>query len=339
MTYKYCIYSFLASTLLLGHLNAEEEDEDYDPIKFPTRQTFFSNAEFLYWKVAEGALDYAIRMEEPAAQPLVFASGDYKKARYDWAPAFRLGFAYYRAPHLWEMLWQYTWFFSNGSNETHIPGGANEFLTATWNELTSPPLERATSEITLHYHLGDYLVARVFDPNPHLRLRLYGGLTSALIKQNWKVSYYNFIDAHDDLKNKWRFFGGGLRLGLNADWFQGGCIYITGKTSIASLVGSYRNHAFQTTGPDSTPIRNATYKDPRLVFHAQFILGPSYQRSFGTCKCWDLEIFGGYEFNTWFNLQEVYRSSLSSPAAFKETNLETGMLGFHGLTARITVYY
>lgn len=151
----------------------------------------------------------------------------------------------------------------------------------------------------------------------------------------------NIVAGSEHIKNKWRYAGGGLRLGITVDWFWTGRIFFSGKASIATLVGAYRNHARQTTNAagfdPEIPVRNVVYDSPRFAFHSQILLGPSYQRSFCTPRPWDFELFIGYEFNAWFNLQEVYRSSLSAVNAAKETNLETGVLGFQGLDLRVTI--
>ncbi len=329
------------SCLLAVTDTGEPEEKETEVSKFDTRQRIFGSLEFLYWTVQEGALDYAIHMKHPAPAAPSFASGNFKTADFDWAPGFRIVAGFYRAPHYWEVFAQYTWFYSKGSNRTFAPSEAGEFLSATWAEMTTPPLQTAESHIDIHYQIGDLLVTRVFDPNPHLRMRWVGGITTAFIDQNWKIDYFNFVGGHDHIKSKWKFAGAGLRLGITVDWFWTGKIYFTGKASIATLVGAYHNRARQTTNAagfdPEVPVRDVLYNSPRFAFHSQILLGPSYQTSFCGCKQWDLELFAGYEFNAWFNLQEVYRSSQSAGGFPKETNLETGVLGFHGIVLRATI--
>jgi hypothetical protein len=339
---------FLFSILALSSISlfavtdtGEPEEKETEENKFDMRQKIFGSAEFLYWTVQEGALDYAIHMKNPAPAAPIFGTGNYKIANFNWAPGFRVVAGFYRAPHYWEVFGQYTWFYAKNSNRTFAPSGAGEFLNATWAEMTTPPLHSAESHIDIHYHVGDLLVTRVFDPNPHLRMRWVGGMTTAFIDQNWKIDYNNFLGGFDHIKSKWKFAGGGLRLGITVDWFWTGEIFLTGKASIATLVGAYHNRAKQTTNaagfdPD-VPVRNVLYNSPRFAFHSQILLGPSYQTSFCRPGLWDFELFVGYEFNAWFNLQEVYRTGLSTGGFAKETNLETGVLGFHGASIRATI--
>ena len=72
-------------------------------------QIFSGSAEFLYWSVAEGALDYALSMRHNAWGPSPsYAQGKFENATYGLDPGFRLGLLYFRATHYWEARWQYT---------------------------------------------------------------------------------------------------------------------------------------------------------------------------------------------------------------------------------------
>jgi len=299
---------------------------------FVERSQLFVSAEFLYWTVEEGVLDYAVRMDKSTPATETFAIGDYKTADYEWRPGYRVALAWYNCPSYWEATAQYTWFYDKGSDSTEDPSETDRFLNPTWETITGPPFRKARSLISLHYHVGDLTVARVFNPNPHLRLRLLGGFTSSYIKQNWKIHYSNFQKSFDKLENKWRFWGGGARVGINIDWFWGGQFYLTGRSSFATLIGTYKNEATQTIN-NNIIVRDATYDDHRFTMHTQFILGPSWQVP---CDCWSLELFAGYEFNIWFNLQETFRSQLSDIDETKETRHARGLLGLHGFTGRLT---
>lgn len=340
---KYLLFSSLLLPYFALHAqgSAQPEPVDQELCRFNSRERAFANLEFLYWTVDEGALEYAIRNKSAAWGPTpAFAKGHYKLATFDWAPGLRLAAGYYNSPKYWEMIGQYTWIYVSGSNQVHSPSTPNEFIEATWNEFTPTPLAKAKSHIDLHYHVGDALVTRVFDPNPHLRMRIMGGLTTAWIEQRWKVHYSNATN-HDNIKNHWKYFAGGLRAGFSVDWFWGYRFYLAGKTTFATLIGSYKNRVsqkttFAPTGADDVniPVRNILYEDHRFAFHAQMLVGPSYQQAF---NCFDLEIFAGYEFNVWMNLQEVYRSAQTAPGAAKENKLSTGTLGLQGLTLRMTL--
>ncbi len=305
-------------------------------------QVFSASAEFLYWSVAEGALDYALKMNQDAWGPTAsFAQGKFQKATFGLDPGFRLEFHYFRAPHFWESRWQYTRMTSRGENRSSKPRPSEQFLTGTFPQVLTNPLTGAHSRIHLNYNVFDWLIDRVFFPNPHLRLRVVGGASLAWISQDWKVVYNDSTPNFTTIRNRWAFTGAGLKTGSIVDWYWTWDLYMTAQGFVGLLMGSYSNRAeqnttLQLTGADNPeiPVRNAHYKDARGTVTAQFMLGPSYQKNFA---CKRLEFFVGFEMNTWLNLQEVYRSTQAAASLAKETWMNTGLLTFYGLTSRLTL--
>ncbi|NGX39361.1 MAG: hypothetical protein KR126chlam1_00687 [Chlamydiae bacterium] len=302
---------------------------------FVEQSQLFLTGEFLYWTVEEGAVDYAIRMNKETPAQKTAPIGDYKSADFEFDPGFRVSLGWYNCPKYWELTGQYTWLKSKGSDSASKPDDPNLFLNPTWSTFpNTAPYVKAESSIELKYQLGDLYVARVFDPNPHLRMRFIGGLTVAVIEQDWDFSYTNEAEGVDRYKNEWCFTGGGVRLGTTIDWFWGYGFYLTGRVTVASLVGSYENKANQTNF-DGECIRAGKFEETRFSFHTQFLLGPSWQCP---CDCWSFELFAGYEFNSWFNLHEVYRiPSINPQDDPKPTILNRSLLGMHGLTVRLTL--
>jgi hypothetical protein len=297
----------------------------------------FINGEFLYWTVSEGALDYALTMKNPAPMGAgLLALGDFRRAKFDWDPGFRVALGYYHSQKLMNVWGEYTRIRVKNSNSAKKPDDADLYLTATFPTALGILLS-AKSRIRMHYDLVDFLVARVFIPNPHLRLRLLGGLTGARLRQKWNIVYYDDTDSAKAI-NRWRFLGGGLKIGLGIDWFWISDFYLTGKTVFGFLVGKYKNRAIRmstTTTPENVPFGDSKYEHYRPSFTTQFIIGPSWQKTF---SCSRVEIFAGYEFNGWFNLHEIFRSRWTGDQEDeKETYINRELLALHGLTVRMTV--
>lgn len=305
-------------------------------------QIVSSHAEFLYWTVIEGDLDYALKMRSDAWGPTnSYAQGRFEKATYGFDPGFRLGFLYFRAPHYWEVRWQYTRMTNRGTNHSSKPTPGNQFLTGTWPQITNQPLAGIKSEIHLNYNVFDWLITRVFFPNPHLRLRVLGGACTVWMDQDWKVRYSDSTPNTTTIRNKWHFVGAGLKSGSMADWYWTGDLYMTAAGYFGVLVGNYSNHARQTTtfqptvnDDTSVPVRNASFHDTRPTVLMQMMLGPSYQKNF---PCNRIEIFAGFEMTSWFNLQEIYRSTSGSPQDAKETWINSSLMALYGLSTRLTV--
>ncbi len=304
-------------------------------------QIYSVHAELLYWTVAEGALDYALTMKDNAWGTPSYAQGTFQTAGYDMDPGFRIALLYFRAPHYWEVKWQYTRIANEGHDHASKPAPAANYLTGTWPQIFTDPVSSATSHIRLFYDVFDMAVSRVFFPNPHLRLRILGGATIAWLEQDWKVRYGDGSSNSTVIRNKWQYIGGGLKTGSMADWYWTGELYMTGLWSFGLLMGTYDNQAKQTSTfqPNpaynpNVPLRKASYSDIRPVFTGQMLLGPSWQRNYPKNR---IEVFAGFEMNVWFNLQEIYRSTSGSASQAKETWLSTSLLSLYGLTTRVTV--
>ncbi len=310
-------------------------------------QVYTINVEALYWMVAEGGLEYSIAMQNPGwGAPDVptapgFAQGNFNSARYSWEPGFRIGVSYFRAPRYWEMKVDYTRLSASGNDRAHKPPRANVFLNPTWPTTLMDSLRGAKSYIHLNYNVFDLLVDRFFNPNPHLRLRLVGGMSVAWMNQNWQISYFDAVNHGTLIRNKWRYVGAGLKTGTMIDWYWGGNIYVTGSGIIGAFMGGYWNKSVQTVNfqpapflNPKTPIRNFRFFDPHPAFTMQVLFGPSWQKNYCNNR---VEIFAGYELNIWANLQEIYHS-LGAPAnQFQESWINSSLIALQGLTVRATV--
>lgn len=341
----------LSSLLMISSVicaDTGQQIEAYDADLFnKDKRVFFANAEFLYWLVNESALQYAVKMDhEPWSQTQSTAAvGQAQNSIFNWSPGCRLSFGYFNAPHYWDFITQYTYVPSSGHTHVKSPKNGSAYLNGTWAQPdlgeNSPPiaLQEAKSNLRLNYTVLDFFCSRRFDPNEHLRLNLFGGLTTAFIHQQWSIHYKDLLDQTSLIRNRWRFDGVGLRLGAKIDWYMGCDLYLTASTSGGLLSGWYKNTSYQTVSTPlpnanpSLPIRNFTNEDHRLASTANVILGPSWQKRFTKTR---IEIVTGYELTMWANLHEVYHSSVTAPTAAKELFLDNSILSLQGLTVRLS---
>jgi hypothetical protein len=315
-------------------------DYDYDLFRKDVRVVFV-NAEFLYWTASEGSLDYAIKMKKPAWGPTTDASGSFQRADFGWNPGFRGNIGYFNAPNFWDLYGQYTYYKGTGTDHAHAPKESDLLLNGTWpepNPTGTASLAKAHSDIKLRIDLVEFLVTRRFHPNAHLRMRLYGGIDAAWLRQSWAINYTDTAGVKSHLRNQWRFNGAGLRLGYIVDWYMHiHGFYLTGAISVAGFAGSYKNISRETSHfsgvgfNPALPLRNAHYKDNRLISHVQVMAGPSWQQYYTNYR---VEVFAGYEFNMWNNLHEVYRSIEGAATASKPTIMSNCSIGLQGLTVR-----
>jgi hypothetical protein len=303
---------------------------DYDLFR-KEAECHFVSGELLVWTADEGALDYALLMNQPAPAT-TYAQGVVQSASYNVDPGFRIKIGHFNAPKYYEVFGQYAYIEIVGRNRASKPSPASLFLTPTWDPIYTSPTISATSHIQLHYNLFDLLAARHFIPNPHLRLKFMAGATVPWISQDWKVHYASNTLDFTSLRNKWHYVGAGMRIGVQGDWYWGADVYMTGYATVAGVMGSYHNTSRERA--NGVLVRDVDYQEARGALHTQLAVGPSYQRNFTNNR---VEFFTGYELNFWSSLHEVYRSTSSSPQGPKETNWGSSLLTLQGLTVRLTV--
>ena len=301
-------------------------------------QGYSGHVELLYWKAMEGVMNYAFKTDSVEPAGTTSAIGQYENATYGMDPGFRLALSFFRAPHYWEVWAQYTRMTSHGSNHITAPTGGNQYLDPVW-QASSPigadqTLSEADSSLHLNYNVVDYNFDRVFQPNPHLRLRLIGGLTGAWINQNTNIDYSYLSGDSSSVQLKWNYWGGGFRFGFMGDWYWFEDFYMTSRFTLAGFVGPYKNNNRQTS--DGIVTRNTRYDDTRAVMNMQLMVGPSWQKVFGKTR---LELFAGCEYNIWGNLQEVYDTPPQLPTTSRGAIINKGDLSFIGLTTRATMNF
>jgi len=324
--------------------NTQAKKTSYDTDLFhKDKKVYFVNAEFLYWMVNEGALDYALQMKSPAWGIDTQGVGHYKITDFDWSPGFRLNIGYFNAPHYWDTLLQFTHFKGRGDGHAKTRNVPNEFLNGTWPapsfDPEGAPLAKARTHIDLRLNLLEGLFTRRFFPNPHLRMRLFGGPAVLWIRQNWEIDYKDTAGQKSHIRNYWRFTGAGIRVGYLVDWFLGrGGFFFTGLVSGALYAGNYHNVSRQTSTDDMSgflnpalPLRNVHYHDTRIVPQLQVLAGPSWQMGFGNYRT---ELFLGYELSIWGNLHEVFRTTQATPTGSKETRINNSLVCIQGVTFR-----
>lgn len=294
---------------------------------------FSFHGSFLFWRVQEGDIDYVLKQQHTPPGGTSYAQGKLEKASYDGEPGFRIALSYFRAPKYWEIWGEYTRLTARGSDHTDASSDPTLFLNSTWPDIITRPITSARSGLHFNYNVADLLVDRFFNPNPHLRLRLLGGATVAWMNQDFYISYTNALSEMNKVHAAWKFIGGGLRLGTTIDWFCGYDIYLTARATAVTLLGSYHNEARQVVSTTAQPVRDMHFSDVRPALGVQGMFGPSWQHSFCASR---MELFVGYEINTWLNLQEIYRSTGSTASAAKETWINSSALALQGLTTRLT---
>lgn len=316
---------FVLSTIAFSFcIGAEAEPDLYNK----DIASFFINAEALYWTAYGDCLKYAwIGTSDNL-------NGHYKKAHFKWDLGTRISFGYFNASKHWELQMQYVWHYISGAKTIYRPTSTYGDIYICWPH-SGYVCTQAHNNVALHYQTLDLLADRVFIPNPHFRLRFVGGLTTAKMKESFNTWAYT---SQDDtrVETMWKYLGIGLKLGTSLDWFLGKNFYLTGSCALGALIGHHKSDIDYSITGYLNLSENTKYKDWRPACSAQFLAGPSWQKSFGKCR---VEVFAGYEITEWFNVLEILgmadvNSGWSDLSP--RTRTERSALGLHGLTCRLS---
>lgn len=337
------IFFYLASSLLhasyygdytvprCGCDNCSEENISDEYVPFDAdlfhkeKKVIHIDPELLFWTIQSGSLYYAASPNHCASSFHTFIpTGRYERTKYDWTPGLRITMGFFHAPHYWNACAQYTFFTSYGSDHCK-----KQFLIPTWPSLDSD-VEKAKSSVRLQENLINLMVSRVFFPNPHLRLKILGGITAGAFENRWHVTYKDAINTNK-IETKWTMWGIGPRIGVHFDWYWFCHIYFTGKATFGGILGGYHNRSNQ---KNCSPAASShiCYRDYRFAPNIQYFLGYSWQYCFKDNR---VELVLGYEFNDWENLQEIYYFAVSP-----QTNIPRmaqSNLMIHGAALRLTL--
>lgn len=292
----------------------EPRPYDYDLFS-KDRETVYADLEAVVWKLLNNQA-IGLKFNQPINAPLTGEPGTPSQVinmNWKWRPGFRVTVGYFNAPKYWEVMGQYTWFQDSASKSVISPGTSSQHYLKvggyTPAALSSPyqllqnPVECIHAKGDLYYNDFSTLVARNFYPNPHLRLRVLGGLTSLWAHQDTHVSneFFN-VPASLDYDYHSKYWGVGFKMGTGADWYWGKDFYLTGKVFWAIVTGRWNTQTkvSQSDGLLLTQPHDSSYITTQ---NFQFLFGPSYQKSFEKFR-W--ELFVGYEFNSWLGALTSY---------------------------------
>lgn len=303
----------LISTLLADAAPSANEARPYDYDLFSKdRECEYLDIEALVFKLLNnqpvGAIASSpITQTDVATSP--GTSQEIQNMTWQWRPGFRLTVGYFNAPKYWEVMGQYTWFEDRGHKTVKSPDAANQYLRvgcylplSEFGDVDNP-LAKIQATGNLYYNDLSTLVTRNFYPNPHLRLRVIGGLTSMWTHQESNL-VNTFTGLPNTLNNKFhsKYWGVGFKMGTSADWYWGKDFYITGKVFWSIVTGRWNTNTKvqDSSGTLYDQVSDSAYN---AIQNFQFIFGPSYQKSYEKMR-W--ELFVGYEFNTWLGALTTY---------------------------------
>jgi hypothetical protein len=259
-----------------------------DPAKSSSQQkqtplnqsVWFAFGEFLWWKLDETGLDYAVHKKQgtavlergPPTGALNSGAvdglvGKVHRINFDWNPGFRAALGYRFPRDLWELSGIYTYYFTSDSdhvNASHFYPDST-VLSIADAEIITPTIDPALNDVVIGarasghfwYHIADVELARQFKLTDYIALRFFVGPTAAWIQQKFHVVYFDqyftnptpigtigtFATPSQYSYNdfNWRFEGAGIKLGVDSSWKLGYSFNLLCGAAFSSIYGSYKS--------------------------------------------------------------------------------------------------
>jgi hypothetical protein len=346
----------LSASILLPSLGLFAQDESPIPEEKRKEKSFFVSADFLYWKMQEEGLEFALSGVKGTANanPEPVKKGSSERPDFEWSPGFRAGFAYTIPKQQWQLWLNWTMFNTEGKKTVAHSGDVN--VNSLYSVLDHPrflggTLVSASAKHHLHYNTLDLSASRDLEIDRWLLLSPHVGIRAAWIHQTYKINTQSSsssaglnIQVHD-LKFNNDFVGVGLRGGLNSIWFFNSHFGFFGNASFSLISGRFHVHQKMTETLDTIPpgITHGTYVNmsdhfsnlaPELEFAFGLHLEPGSDKNF-----YRLEIDLGWESLIWFHQNQLYNLTGDSLSSSGSGSRFRGNLNLQGFTASAKLHF
>jgi len=288
----------------------------------------FVTADFIYWTARQDGLAYARTGLVDYAEAVALgdtAEGTTYYPDSKFSPGFKVGIGLNLGHDGWDTYLNYTWFHTKNHHSVVATNPSNISPVPLWEVATLGSslakdnflvlssfvnVGRASSNWSLHFNNFDFEIGRNFYVSQYLTLRPYSGLKGTWSHQYFNVSYSNYLTsdvssevsaAHMHANQK--FWGIGIRTGLETSWYFDKNWSIFGNTALSSLWGRFydtrKDHV--TSASDV----HRTILNTRADFHTvrpvmEFQLGARYDYWFSDDD-YHFGIEAAWEQQVWFN--------------------------------------
>lgn len=200
----------------------------------------YVSADFIYWNVSQEGLVYGTTGLATALPNQ--NNGKQYTVGEEWAPGFKVGLGLDLSHDGWDLFGEYTWLYSDDSNNISAPSIQTAALNAGGAALVSSTA--ANSNWNLHFNVIDLSLGRNFFLSQYLTLRPHFGLKGTWQEQNWTTNLSGVTStlgsfASGKLERDFDMWGVGLRTGLDFGWFICKNWSLRAKMAVSALWSNY----------------------------------------------------------------------------------------------------
>lgn len=228
---------------LEGRMNKIEQNTNsmpsnhYDPImphagpKVRNGMDMFMTLDFIYWKPQLDTLSYSQTGIGNLEEYESASKGQIYSVDWDWDPGFKASYGWAFAHGDWDLNLQYTWFFSNADNWTHLDYVNSSDLESTFemaaiNDAILRSMGRGHANWGLHYQVGDLKFGRNYYVNRSIKMHPFVSIKGTWQKQNYDVFFDTILFTikdeevffHYQMRQDHALWGIGMQAGLDTSW-------------------------------------------------------------------------------------------------------------------------
>ncbi len=267
---------FLSTLFFLSSLNAEPKRKKIEsetglpfgllsPKQFSEKESpYFSSLSFIYWQPQMSGLEFAAKTMEPSSfvfEAIKFNTRTFSP-HFSFNPGVKAEFGYFLPYDGWDIKSRWTYCHGTFANRnqnlesfldlTHglFPLWAFPYFPANPNFIQNLLYQKAQANFNLICNNFDLELARFFNINRWLSIRLHSGIKGAVLRQHFRVKYENSIPIslslnsisgsvltflQSDFHSKNQFWGIGPRVGVDSSWNLGAGFQLLADSSFTIL--------------------------------------------------------------------------------------------------------
>jgi len=213
----------------------------------------FFTADFIYWSVREEGLNFASTGLSTLSTPVAsLERGSTYNPSFTWQPGFKVGMGLQMAHDGWDLTAEYTWLNNPTVRNSVTNTASNGFeltptvvMDPTTQFAISTAIDTASGAWSSNYNTADLDLGRQYFISHYLILRPFAGLKASWQKQTYKVAYGTTSGssvAYTSATMKERFFGIGLRSGMDAAFQFDNNWSMYGDVALSALAAHFNNN-------------------------------------------------------------------------------------------------
>lgn len=306
--------------------------------------------DFLYWKASVTGMPYAVTGHSESFSGTPYVNHEsVREVKFPYKPGFRVGIGA-QFDRGWDLVLKWTRFHASAKDSRHVTNDLSDphLIEPIWPFPIPSRTTSADAHLSVQYDQLDLNFVKNLYVGSHFLFKPFFGALGARLHEELKIDSFSLIDnGTGDQTTKLfnKFDGGGLQLGMGAEFVPSHWFSLYGSGSYSLLYGKFklkRNDLMQFTvqtggGPVVFDLpRSDSSKELALASAFDLIAGLKFCGHFPK-QSGSLTFHVSYEFVYWPNQIRLRR--ISSLFISATPLLGQGDVGFQGLNTGLELRF